>query len=336
MRCIDRCQRRPDAVQSHLWGRALDALCEPRLPHHAPFWLARHARFGSASGTSRVVLPRTEPLPVALTFDVEQDLGSFGSPARWETCGSFLDWLAEAAPAHGWRTTLFVQGSLVLPLAAPLGRLEPEHEIGLHGYLHELWGRPLWFGVQRASPIAERPRLLQRGREAFEQAGLKPPVSFRAPNLVADRNTLSLLPTHGFTLDSSGPAFRGCLPVATRHKGLLRIPVSADPRPKVRRRWGVPTWARFDHLNAQTVLFSPLPELLSVVQAILHAQDLIGCPRHLVLLAHPWEFANVGRTGCAAENRELLVKRLAALSSHMTMQFRTMSQLLPREPVGQT
>jgi peptidoglycan/xylan/chitin deacetylase (PgdA/CDA1 family) len=294
--------------------RALDWLAEPRLPHHLPFWAARWWRFGRRLDRSEMDGAARRTVPIALTFDIEQDLGSYGTPERWTACAPFLDWLLQTAEKREWRTTLFVQGSLVQPLGDRLRELATEHELGLHGYYHELWGRPLWFAPRDTTEEGRRDALLGLGREAFDRAGLPQPTAFRAPDLVADDRALALLDRRGFVVDSSGAAFRGCLPVPGRRHGVMRIPVSADPRPRIRRRLGIPAWARFDHLNAQAVLRSSLSELLNLCRRILTAQVTLGVPPHLVVLAHPWEFADIGAPGCALDNRERLLERLDQLN----------------------
>lgn len=283
-----------------------DWLAEPRLPHHAVRWLAEQRREARAR---RPVQPG-EPVAIVVSVDVEQDLGSLGTPDRWETCYPFLDWLA----AREWPTTLFVQGSIVEALAPRLRQLGPSHELGLHGYYHELWGRPLWFTTQDGTPIYLRRELLKEGIRAFERAGLPVPTAFRAPNLVCDRATLDLLCEAGFLLDSSDAAFRGCPPVPSRYRCLRRVPVGARPAPRLRRRFGLPTWAVYELLNMRSVLHAPESGLLALARDILGYQARVGAPPHLVLLAHPWEFADVGHPGCGVDNYARLVDRVALLA----------------------
>jgi hypothetical protein len=110
--------------------RLIDWAAEPRLPHHFPLWIWRRARYrAAASGGST-----DQPVSLILSFDVEQDLGSNGTPDRWDACEPFLHWLGETSARHGWRTTLFVQGSVVEPLAGLLRSFVADHELGLHGY----------------------------------------------------------------------------------------------------------------------------------------------------------------------------------------------------------
>jgi peptidoglycan/xylan/chitin deacetylase (PgdA/CDA1 family) len=299
----------------------VDFLAEPRLPFHAHRWLRQQ------QPQPIEVRPRDEPVQLVLSFDVEQDFGSLGTPDRWSACEPFLDWLAEHTRVHGWRTTLFVQGSIVAPLAGQLRALAPSHEIGLHGYYHELWGRPLWFTPQEGTPVYLRRELLKEGIRAFEQAGLPRPRSFRAPNLVCDEATLGLLDAAGFRLDSSEAAFRGCLPLPTRWRAMSRIPVSARPAPTIRRRLGVPTWAAYDLLNMRGLLRLSDEDVLSLARDILAAQDAHGAPRHLVVLGHPWEFVDFGHPGCSASNMVRLEERVGLLQERLSARFATLADV---------
>lgn len=264
---------------------------------------------------------------MVLTFDVEQDCGSLGHPDRYGAVGPFLRWLAGTASRHDWRTTLFVQGSIVEQFAVPLRELQVQHELGLHGYFHELWGGPLWFGQPEVTPPDRRPALLQAGLDAFENAGLRRPRSFRAPNLLADDATLALIAKNGFALDSSAPAFRGCAPIVTKEGPLVRIPVSASPLPNIHRRFGLPTWAYFNLLNVPTFLFLPDERLIEVLSCILAVQRRLKAPQHLVVLAHPWEFADLPLPGCSVSNYERFIQRVEFVQNHLRVQMTTLSSV---------
>jgi peptidoglycan/xylan/chitin deacetylase (PgdA/CDA1 family) len=302
-----------------------DWATEPRLPHHLPLWIGRRYRY-----RTRPRPPADGPIQLALTFDVEQDLGSNGTPERFGTCAPFLDWLGDAAARNAWRSTLFVQGWVAEPLADRLRQLGPAHELGLHGYFHELWGRPLWFTHQPGTPRYLRPALLAAGLRAFERAGLPRPRSFRAPNLVADTATLTMLEQADFALDSSGAAFRGSPPLPSRRGRLLRIPVSASPRPRLHRRFGLPTWAPYRLLNVPTFLYAPEDELLDVVCEIVGAQQTAAATPHLVVLAHPWEFADLDVSPCSTANYQRLLDRVRLLQNHFPIEPATLSEVAER------
>jgi peptidoglycan/xylan/chitin deacetylase (PgdA/CDA1 family) len=304
--------------------RAIDWLVEPRLPHHAPLWWWRQRQFERPGGAA----PNDRgPVSLVLSFDVEQTTGCYGTVGSWDTCEPFLDWLGEASARRGWRTTMFVQGSIVKPLADRLRPFLSDHELGLHGYFHEVWGRGLWFGDQPGTPLHLRRRLLAEGLQAFADAGLPRPRSFRAPYLVADDDTLDLLAEHGFLLDSSAPAFRGCPPVVSRRGSLVRIPVSAAYRPRIRRRWGIPTWAPFELLNLRTVLFTPPDRLLAIVREILAFQAAAGSPPHLVILAHPWEFSDGISPESGPGNYARLEERIDFLSAELPIRLTTLANV---------
>ena len=295
--------------------RLLDWVAEPRAPHHALGWVRRARRYGGLTKPPDL----REPVKLALSFDVEEDLLRPPDHARCETCFPFLAWLEATAAPRGWRTTLFVQGSIVPSIAESLRRLAPGHEIGLHGYYHELWGRRLWFAdYPAAPPVAVRRQLIARGIAAFEKAGLPRPTVFRAPNLVCDRATLELLEESGFWLDSSAAAYRGAEPFVSRWGRLTRVPVTAVPEPTIRRwRGAVPSWAGYRVMNLQTFLAPDLDELIALVERVLAAQVAVSTPPHVVVLAHPWEFAEWWLPGCTTANYERVVARVDELSRRL-------------------
>jgi hypothetical protein len=201
------------------------------------------------------------------------------------------------------------------------------HELGLHGFHHELWGRSLWFDPKPSASASARRFALQDGLDAFAAAGLPRPLAFRAPYLVADRLTLELLCEYGFILDSSEAAFRGCLPIVTRYKSLVRIPASASPRPRIRRRFGLPTWAPFRLLNLATFVGLPIDELLATIAEIFAVQDSVGVRRHLVVFAHPWEFDELAEYNGSPMNYERLKGRVALLSQCMPLTFAPLGEV---------
>ncbi len=263
-----------------------------------------------------------------MTVDVEQDFGSAGTPQHWSACAPFLDWFGAMCAAQDWRTTLFVQGSICEAIGTELRELAERHAIGLHGHLHEQWGDPLWFAPEPRLSLAERTQRMEFALAAFARAGLARPTMFRAPNLCCDVASLALLRESGFALDSSAPAFRGALPLVTRERGLIRIPVSASPRPRMRRRYGIPTWARFAILNVSNVIDFTETDLALAVEEILACQEAAGDAQgHLVILSHPWEFVDLPRPGCAVGHRDRFEARLAWLARNFNGEFRTMLEL---------
>jgi hypothetical protein len=144
---------------------------------------------------------------------------------------------------------------------------------------------------------------------------------------VCDKDTLRLLERSGFTLDSSAPAFRGALPLPERRGSLRRVPVSAGPRPRIRRRLGLPTWARFELLNLPTLIHYPEERLLGLVDEILAVQDRAGAPRHLVAFAHPWEFADLPAAGASPAHRARLIARVELLARHLPLRMCTVEEI---------
>jgi len=166
----------------------VDFLLDPRMPQYIPYARLRRLRRGKLAG---IDVPRDSPVLVALTFDIEYD---FGSSAREVALGSvepFLQRLPPLAKELGAVFTLFIQGDLVARFAGCLHELQAEHEFGLHGYSHELWGKEKWFLPHHTTSLPVREELLKRSIKCFSDSDLTPPISFRAPDLVADTGTLS-------------------------------------------------------------------------------------------------------------------------------------------------
>jgi len=141
---------------------------------------------------------------------------------------------------------------------------------------------------------------------------------------------MALLQEAGFVLDSSASAFRGCPPEVSVVGPLARVPVSASPRPVIRRRFGVPTWARYRLLNLATLLFLPAGDLLDLIHEIFAAQATSSIGPHLVVLAHPWEFADVGSPGCGVANYQRLLDRVDFLSAHFDLDVVPLRDLAQR------
>jgi len=313
--------------------RLIDWLAEPRAPHHVLTWYRRSRRYQDLPrpGSSRA------PVSLVLSFDVEQDPEPPFDHHRCETCPPFLEWLDVVAGQLGWRTTLFVQGSIVDRLGPSLRRLRSSHELGLHGYFHELWGRRLWFAPYAAAPPRWlRRALLEEGIRAFERNGLPRPRAFRAPNLVCDDTTLDLLVDAGFEIDSSVAAYRGAEPVVARRGRLTRVPVSASPRPVFHRWRGtpIPSWAPYRTLNLQLFLTPSVDTLVETIDEILAVQGQAGSPRHLVVLAHPWEFADVPLAGCTRGNYNRLIERVRMLGDRLPLEVVPLGKVAGQVEVG--
>ena len=301
--------------------RILDLLTDPRLPHCLPKALWRRYAFRRRSRSKPVI----DKLHVLLTVDVEQDNGRQGPKYDAGMCGPFLERFSEICRVEGWRTTLFVQGAIVEQLGPQLRYLEPDHELGLHGYYHELWGSPRWYMRGQTMDIESRRTCLALGLHGFRRAGLSRPLSFRAPWLIADQATLRLIQEAGFTIDSSLPSYRGILPVPYQEGHLTRIPVTASPTPFLIKRGHFPVFTPYCILNLQNFVLSDEAKILTVLAEVFAYQISKQVIPHIVIFMHPWEFYSSPADGFASEaNFDRLVRRLQWLQTLWNLEYQTM------------
>lgn len=262
-------------------------------------------------------VPTETRVELALTFDVEYDFGSAGSRTL-ECAGPFLDRIASIPNDKKIHATFFVQGNLVASFSDQLRSLEGKgHEIGLHGWAHEPWGES-WFVKDRVPPLHERDILLRKCLEAFEENGIRKPVSFRAPNMVIDNDSLRLLKRHGFKVDSSAASYKGAAPLITKSGGMVEVPVSADPIPEFTGKAS----AVFHAMNMHNI-----GEIAEISQNVVRFQLAHGAKPFLVFLAHPWEFSGNKKFGyCSDGNYERLSRALDDLSKLYKLTFVTMDK----------
>jgi hypothetical protein len=314
-------------VFPHFFSRTKDWLSDPRLFHHMPYWIIQAARINSIIYdnlcTGKVTVSCT------LSFDIETDDDAGFNGQNIESSKIFLPWINTICNDHHWRSTFFIQGDLVETLASELYNIETHHELGLHGYHHELWGKPIWYGaLQNTTPLHTREQLLEKGYRAFEKNGLKSPISFRAPWMIVDSDTLDMLDKYKFLIDSSVFSARIGNPVSFWSNNLLRIPVSVSPIPRFLRHFKIPIFSPYKALNLNTFLLEPLESLVRIIREIITYQKLKGSMQHIVLLAHPWEFNEKSRRCTIQGNvRELFVDRLLLLQEIFDLDWMPLSDI---------
>jgi peptidoglycan/xylan/chitin deacetylase (PgdA/CDA1 family) len=305
---------------------ALDFVTDPRRPHQLPWTLyrLRRQRWGErADRDDRVIRPA-----VLVTFDVERDADQPFVSSISRTAAPFMEAYLAAVAARPYPTTFYVQGGMVEDLRETLLQAAARHEIGLHGFDHELWGAGNWI-VRRVPPTpGERRRLLERGFAAFERAGLPAPRSFRAPNFTADRHTYRLLRAFGFATDSSVPTQRG-LYREPHPAGITVVPVSVAPTPLVYRNPALrlPTSLSFYQLNYANTVAAPFETFQARVAELFGWQHAHGLPLELVMYAHNWEFFDLGPATPRLHGglRELL-RRLDWLAETYDARFYTIAE----------
>jgi len=317
-----------------------DLFLDPRMPYFLPYLKLKRR----SKTLSNVDIPDKSTLLIALTFDVEHDFGSAAREVSFDAVEPFLQQLPALAEELQAAFTLFVQGNIVERYAELLLNLQSRHEVGLHGYAHELWGRAKWFLPQKPIPYGTKKRLLEESLKAFSRSHLAVPVSFRAPDLVADADTLQLLEEQGFLVDSSAPSYYGIPPLPTRPLGsastLLSIPITAAPGPRIRTRYLLP-FAAYEVFNMAWLATASDHNFLNYIDEVMSFQISAGVKPHLVFLAHPWEFREwTGKERlnyCSSDNYELLHRKLQLLKERYQLKYvclKELAQLLSSEQDG--
>lgn len=272
----------------------------------------------------KIELEKKEEIRLALTFDVEYSYGKAEEGA--EEVPTFFSEIAKRLKKLEMKGTFFVQGNLVQECADELSKIKKEHEIGLHGYAHELWGEA-WFVKSRPLDILRRHELIEKALKEFKQSGLERPYSFRAPYMVADKKTIEILNNFGFKVDSSAPAYRGCLPIINKRNGLAEIPVSVNPIQKIKLGFGVKS--EYEVFNMKNLSKMSNDYLLGYVSKIIRIQKALGQKPYLVFLAHPWEFyENKHEKYCSQKNYEKLEETVMFLKQHFNLKTERISELV--------
>jgi len=311
--------------------RLIDFFLDPRMPQYLPCVKLRQLR---RKKLSKIGFSAKTPVLTALTFDIESDFGSSASEITSEAAEPFLQKLPALAKELHAVFTLFVQGDLVAGLTNQLRELQIEHEIGLHGYAHELWGKAKWFLSHDTISLQSKQELLKQSLKSFSDNSLAPPTSFRAPDLVVDMDTLRLLEENGFTIDSSASSYYGIPPVPTTPLGstsrLLSIPITANPGPRSKMKYFIP-YTSYEVFNMTWLTTSDNNHFLDYVDEVLKFQVNAGVNPYLVFLAHPWEFkewANKGKYGyCSSHNYELLRDKFLLLGERYPLKYIKMKEL---------
>lgn len=310
--------------------RSVDPLGGPRRPQAMPDQAWRRWRYRSVRRSRRLAAP----LYVAVTFDVGDDYRDADSRASSQC---FLESLGRASdPLSDRPCTLPAQGSLAPPLARSLVALTPQHEFGVHGYRHEVWGGSRWWQSSlglRALARGQYEDRLRAALAAFASVGLSQPRTFRVPYLSLARRQLRLVARSAFSSDSSAPAYYGFLPVPDRRAGLWEIPVTALPSPIWATQW--PAVARFAQSTVGTLGNWSDEDTVAAIDEVVQLQDDAGCQvPHVVMLAHPWEFAEFSLRKDTVERQLPTMKQLHArmnvLEGNFAVKYVTMSELTRR------
>ncbi|PIS03503.1 hypothetical protein COT83_05730 [Candidatus Peregrinibacteria bacterium CG10_big_fil_rev_8_21_14_0_10_44_7] len=307
-----------------------DILKDSRMPHFVFHNMARRARMTKFAARNVRI---SEPVLCSVTVDFERNNGSEDKITSLqpsiETCQRFVSNFKDFAAQQEFKSTLFVQGNLVPHLVPELHTMEDAgHELGVHGMYHGLWGGAKWFLDDRPLTKAEKMEFLSAAMKNFEEAGLKKPVSFRAPNLVANDETYDVLAEYGITYDSSYSSFAGGSPLPYEINGVKGVPVSFDPTPHFDSAGLIFPVVKYFMMTTYHFLRMSDEEIEEILRMIFLVQRKAKVKPHLVLLMHSWEYeASEVFKFCGGDNYTKLAKRLYFLQEKFGLNFKTFAEL---------
>ncbi|MBU7032558.1 MAG: polysaccharide deacetylase family protein [Theionarchaea archaeon] len=236
-------------------------------------------------------------IPFLITVDTEQDVAPH--------CKSYegLDYiplLLALFRKERVQATFFVTGSIAEEHPELFDHLE-NHEIGCHGFYHELYGRKTpWLADGCELSIKKRKKLLIRATDLLEEAAQEPIKGFRAPYFQVDEATLALLEELQYVYDSSVSTYRYGWPFQIYHpasddrlaKGnmrLLEIPVSSDPFSEEIGHATLSYSRRHFRLNMAFLRLFGIERCIKSMENIKKFQDFLHIPPFFVFWMHSWE-----------------------------------------------
>jgi peptidoglycan/xylan/chitin deacetylase (PgdA/CDA1 family) len=236
----------------------------------------------------RIKRHEVKELSVSFTFDVEKDPNN-----NLEITNSFIHSIYKFFQSKKIESTLFIQANLVSNNSTQFKELQKKHELGLHGFAHELWGYEQWWNRKKSLSLEQKKKLISLSLEIFETNDLERPTSFRAPNLIINKKTLALIKDFDFQIDSSLPSYLGVKPLPKFLNGLLIIPHTANPIPKFQMKSYLIPFVYYEIFTLPYFLSMSKNEFLKFVEVIASYQISFGFKPHLVFLAHSWEFTDL-------------------------------------------
>lgn len=239
----------------------------------------------------RIEKQEVEELSVSFTFDVEKDPRN-----NIEQTNTFINTINKFFESKKLESTLFIQANLVKDYSTQFRELQKKHELGLHGYAHELWGYEQWWNRKKSLSLEQKRRLISMSLEIFERTNLERPTSFRAPNLIINKKTLALIKDFDFKIDSSLPSYLGVKPLPKFYDGLLIIPHTANPIPKIQMKNFLIPFVYYEIFTLPYFQSMGKSDFLKFIEIVTSYQISFGFKPHLVFLAHSWEFTDLSIT----------------------------------------
>lgn len=302
--------------------RFLNLIGDTRMPFYLPYNILKTIYVNNTA--KKDIKFGDIAIKIALTFDVEYDYGSSGNKNKKALNEFFADKFDKLTSNGKIATTLFVQGDLIEELKTKLNEAALYHEIGLHGYEHELWGNPVWFLKDKYISENEKEKLLIKSIEIFEKNELKKPVSFRAPNMIINKKALRLLNKYGFTSDSSLPSYLGYYPCIDAYEKPVLIPITVNPKP-----YRLFPFTKYKVFNLFNIIRMSEGDIVEYVNEIIAFQIAKSNIPHLVFLAHSWEFSDLERFGyCTNENVNKFKNFINILKNNYNTEFVKIKDIL--------
>ncbi len=301
--------------------RMVDLLLDTRLYHAWPHALIRNWRFNHHFESN---IPQSFQLCV--TVDLE---GNFRDPGNVSAALSFLPKFDQWCRIYDVKATFYVQGDIVTAISKYHDVLT-QHDLGLHGLHHEVWGRSRWwqYSLNYASQsLREKEKRLEQALNIFQKQELPIPKHFRAPYLNANRSTLVLLKKYGFVSDSSPASYLGSLPLPRQREGLWEIPLTTRPYPQ-RINQGLQKF-QYPEFSLGTLLTMPFDVIVDTINVVTSLQNMQGYPPHIILLIHPWEFFSAvpSLSYCSEKNYEWLGDLINKLSEKFDIETVTITEM---------
>ncbi len=292
-------------------GKIKSFLFDKRFPHFLPYILAKKHFL-------KFKIKEPEKILLSLTFDVEYNplIEDNHVENFLEKSKSFLE---------KSNSTIFVC-SEVVEKTEKLKNFK-NCEIGLHGYKHELWGDEKWWLAKSQLNKDEKRKLLELSIKIFKKKGLKRPVSFRAPYMISNLETLKILEEFNFLVDSSASTYLNEDPLPYRIGKITRIPVSVNPIPEIRKIFLLP-FGFYKIFNMQNFYNFDEEKFFEYVKILTSFQLANKIKPHLVFLAHSYEFFKIEKLSyCSPKNYRTLIKMVKILKDEYEIETLTIKNL---------
>ncbi|MGC8812275.1 MAG: DUF2334 domain-containing protein [Candidatus Aenigmatarchaeota archaeon] len=286
---------------------------DKRFPHFLPYILAKKYFL-------KFEIKEPEKILLCLTFDVE-----FNPAIENEHVKVFLRKYRNFLEKNN--CTIFVCGEIIKEIREI--KKFRRCEIGLHGYAHELWGREKWWINKKPIDKKTKTELIKLSLKIFEEQKISKPVSFRAPYMVCNEETLKVIEKFNFLVDSSASTYLNEDSLPYKYSKLVRLPVSVNPIPKIKRVFTLP-FAFYTIFNMQNFCEFDEEKIEEFVRVVTSYQVANGIKPNLVFLAHSYEFFENKLSYCKPRNYKTLKDIVKFLKENYEIELLRMKELAKR------